>query len=102
MSTIGEIPALRLHTAENVALHHGVVGAAPWKVLHGVSTQRRKRLTGCASCAALFAKGVDAHSHRRQELSFNSEGIIMGRGILLWMLGVPLPVILLLAMCSHH
>jgi hypothetical protein len=29
-------------------------------------------------------------------------GSIMGRGILLWMLGVPLPVILLLAMCSHH
>jgi hypothetical protein len=28
--------------------------------------------------------------------------IPMGRGILLWMLGVPLPVILLLAMCSHH
>jgi hypothetical protein len=26
----------------------------------------------------------------------------MGRGILLWMLGVPIPVILLLAMCSHH
>jgi hypothetical protein len=26
---------------------------------------------------------------------------IMGRGILLWMLGVPLPIILLLAMCSH-
>jgi hypothetical protein len=26
----------------------------------------------------------------------------MGRGILLWMLGVPLPVILLLAMCSHN
>jgi hypothetical protein len=28
--------------------------------------------------------------------------IVMGRGILLWMLGVPIPVILLLAMCSHH
>jgi hypothetical protein len=27
---------------------------------------------------------------------------IMGRGILLWLLGVPLPIILLLAMCSHH
>jgi hypothetical protein len=27
---------------------------------------------------------------------------IMGRGILLWMLGVPLPIILLLAMCSHN
>jgi hypothetical protein len=26
----------------------------------------------------------------------------MGRGILLWMLGVPIPIILLLAMCSHH
>jgi hypothetical protein len=26
----------------------------------------------------------------------------MGRGILLWMLGVPLPIILLLAMCSHR
>jgi len=26
----------------------------------------------------------------------------MGRGILLWLLGVPIPVILLLYMCSHH
>jgi hypothetical protein len=26
----------------------------------------------------------------------------MGRGILLWLLGVPLPIILLLAMCSHR
>jgi len=26
----------------------------------------------------------------------------MARGILLWMLGVPIPVILLLAMCSHQ
>jgi len=26
----------------------------------------------------------------------------MGRGILLWLLGVPLPIILLLAMCSHN
>jgi len=25
----------------------------------------------------------------------------MGRGILLWLLGVPIPIILLLAMCSH-
>jgi hypothetical protein len=35
--------------------------------------------------------------------AFNNLGeFVMGRGILLWMLGVPLPVILLLAMCSHH
>ena len=32
----------------------------------------------------------------------NKRESIMGRGILLWMLGVPLPIILLLAMCSHH
>jgi hypothetical protein len=32
----------------------------------------------------------------------NNEDTTMGRGILLWLLGVPLPVILLLAMCSHR
>lgn len=31
-----------------------------------------------------------------------SRGAHMGRGILLWLLGVPIPVIILLAMCSHH
>ena len=32
----------------------------------------------------------------------NQKGMaIMGRGILLWLLGVPIPIILLLAMCSH-
>jgi hypothetical protein len=31
-----------------------------------------------------------------------TKGDLMGRGILLWLLGVPIPVILLLAMCSHH
>ena len=30
------------------------------------------------------------------------EGFLMGRGILLWLLGVPIPIIILLAMCSHH
>jgi hypothetical protein len=25
-----------------------------------------------------------------------------GKGVLLWLLGVPIPIILLLAMCSHH
>jgi hypothetical protein len=25
-----------------------------------------------------------------------------GRGVLLWLLGVPIPIILLLAMCLHH
>jgi hypothetical protein len=35
-------------------------------------------------------------------LGLKLKGIaIMGRGILLWLLGVPIPIILLLAMCSH-
>jgi hypothetical protein len=34
--------------------------------------------------------------------AIDAEGrLIMGRGILLWMLGVPIPIILLLAMCQH-
>jgi hypothetical protein len=32
----------------------------------------------------------------------NTGAVTMGRGILLWMLGVPIPIILLLAMCSHN
>ena len=40
--------------------------------------------------------GGGAHSITLQK------GFSMGRGILLWMLGVPLPIILLLAMCSHR
>jgi hypothetical protein len=35
-------------------------------------------------------------------LTSENRRLNMGRGILLWMLGVPIPVILLLAMCSHH
>lgn len=31
-----------------------------------------------------------------------AKDFIMGRGILLWLLGVPIPVILLLALCTHH
>jgi hypothetical protein len=31
----------------------------------------------------------------------HQEGRIMGRGILLWLLGVPLPVILILALLWH-
>jgi hypothetical protein len=30
-----------------------------------------------------------------------TEGFVMGRGILLWLLGVPIPIILLLALIWH-
>ena len=39
---------------------------------------------------------------RREKLTLSTESKLMGRGILLWLLGVPIPIILLLAMCSHH
>jgi hypothetical protein len=42
--------------------------------------------------AALFA-----HAWAEQ-----TGGSIMGRGILLWLLGVPIPIIILLALFYHH
>ena len=30
------------------------------------------------------------------------KGKIMGRSILLWLLGVPIPIIILIALFSHH
>jgi hypothetical protein len=38
---------------------------------------------------------------RRHNSSIRREGDIMGRGILLWLLGVPIPVIILLALIWH-
>jgi hypothetical protein len=38
------------------------------------------------------------HGSRQHE----QEDIVMGRGILLWLLGVPIPIIILLALFSHH
>jgi hypothetical protein len=40
----------------------------------------------------------------RESLVFNSEEDTMGlgRGALLWLLGVPLPIIILLALFWHH
>jgi len=49
----------------------------------------------------LTAPQKDSRQSFKRRSSTN-QGQFMGRGILLWMLGVPIPVILLLAMCSHH
>jgi hypothetical protein len=38
----------------------------------------------------------------RRHTETDREENIMGRGILLWLLGVPLPIILLLALCTHN
>jgi hypothetical protein len=44
-----------------------------------------------------FSRNLD----RPNSLQLVSEEPIMGRGILLWLLGVPIPVIILLALFWH-
>jgi hypothetical protein len=69
------------------------------------STSRCKSLlTGCRAAIPIDAIQNRDHALARSNKHFvlNLEGDHMGRGILLWMLGVPLPIILLLAMCSHR
>jgi hypothetical protein len=39
--------------------------------------------------------------HRRPARNTTLE-VIMGRGILLWLIGVPIPVIIVLALFFHH
>jgi len=64
------------------------------------------RPSGIADMVSLPLRLDDDQSqpHARQRKKFISRGgdMGLGRGILLWMLGVPLPIILLLAMCSHN
>jgi hypothetical protein len=64
-------------------------------------------LLGCAlhltGCDRLMSRGqTQARSLGVTRRVGKEEDAIMGRGILLWLLGVPIPIILLLAMCSHH
>ena len=68
--------------------------------IHGRSDERRKGLTAVRMKITIAGSCRGAQS--LYVLITISEDSPMGRGILLWMLGVPLPVILLLAMCSHH
>ena len=54
-----------------------------------------------SSIAGTFA-GTDRFPFRFGAMPARGMEDAMARGILLWMLGVPIPIILLLAMCSHH
>jgi len=38
----------------------------------------------------------------RQRSFVGNEGSSFGRGVLLWLLGIPIPIILLLALFWHH
>jgi hypothetical protein len=58
------------------------------------------RLRGAAGT---FVYGGRSEARNVAEIPLILNGAVtMGRGILLWMLGVPIPIILLLAMCSHN
>ena len=63
------------------------------------------RLSGTSHKASLSI-ALDLSLYRAEAAVCVSEILTlekdMGRGIILWMLGVPLPIILLLAMCSHN
>jgi hypothetical protein len=56
---------------------------------------------GTEMCAGTFAYTRRYGVIRRHNSPIRLEGDIMGRGILLWLLGVPIPVIILLALIWH-
>jgi hypothetical protein len=49
---------------------------------------------------ALLGQGAPTPSLSRRKNK--RKGIAMGRGILLWLIGVPIPIIILLAIFFHH
>jgi hypothetical protein len=46
--------------------------------------------------------GIDRILVKQREEPTNRKEKSMGRGILLWLLGVPIPIIILLALFFHH
>jgi hypothetical protein len=68
-----------------------------------VSSHKRNALPQRARARPRSGTFADAdRSEGRNFAALKLKGaFIMGRGILLWLLGVPIPIILLLAMCSH-
>jgi hypothetical protein len=45
----------------------------------------------------LFPSGVLVASNRQQE-----NGMGFGKGVLLWLIGIPIPIISLIAILMHH
>jgi hypothetical protein len=58
--------------------------------------QRRQAVIRLPQRPSCSARGSHRQRHRNK-----LEEIIMGRGILLWLLGVPIPIIILLALIWH-
>jgi hypothetical protein len=49
-----------------------------------------------------YVRGTFTVVRRRQAVNSMEEVMGLGRGALLWLLGVPLPIIILLALFWHH
>jgi hypothetical protein len=50
-----------------------------------------------------MAQGAEQNVQPRNYISSTMEDVMgFGRGLLLWLIGIPLPLILLLALFMHH
>ena len=83
-------PAVASHTIET---QQSIRSAGPFSLL-----DRYVEVRGCNISNRARLRFYNTLSATRIALTGEND---MGRGIILWMLGVPIPIILLLALCSH-
>jgi hypothetical protein len=81
----------------NRAIKYGVRAFSPCSVR--VKMLEPFRTDSISAFAISF--GTETPQDRYRRTSYHMREVIMGRGILLWMLGVPIPVIILLALLWH-
>ena len=74
-----------------------------WPREAGPDKNVRTRFAALSYCldSAAALHSPEVVSFDQQTVNIDIGVANMGRGILLWLLGVPIPIILLLAMCSH-
>jgi diguanylate cyclase (GGDEF)-like protein len=90
----------KYHGRNNFRLYSAHLNVANVRrALQRVPARGDKQISFLAANFSCLHRAITLRSIDQEDLTKEN---IMGRGILLWMLGVPLPVILLLAMCSHH
>jgi len=87
-----------------VAMGPSLLGGGEISTLCEASTQSRelgsRLLAGASNAAAHWLEQNPAHVLTPIEIQEAVMGF--GRGALLWLLGVPLPIIILLAIFMHH
>jgi hypothetical protein len=83
-------PAVAAHIIET---RQSILPAGPFSLL-----DRCVQVRGCNISDRVALRFYNTLGATRIALTGEND---MGRGIILWMLGVPIPIILLLALCSH-